>query len=96
LSIKDTFLIAQCRKKISELGYLADNFDIKELTDCLMEDHFNGIIDFIKFSDSHVDRFRNQGSKGFADNLKTILNSLCDYFKSTSTDIAKINSFIVA
>jgi integrase len=102
LTLKDSFLIAtisgeltEYRKKISKFSHLIDQFDIKELLNLLIEDYSNEQVDFIKFGHAHIAMLRSKGHSGSANNLNTVLNSLCDYFKTDSVEITKINSFML-
>ncbi|MGN6179587.1 MAG: site-specific integrase [Mucilaginibacter sp.] len=74
---------------------MADQLDIKELVSWLVEDQANDYIDFIAFGRSYTASLRKGGHIGSANNLNTVLNSLCDYFKITTVEITKINSFML-
>ncbi len=95
--VKDPFiadkveqLLRDYRKIISELDDRLDYFTAESLRDYLRDKDED--VDFIKFCDQHIERLRQEGRTGTANNHRKIRNSLIDYFNRTSVSIKEINS----
>jgi integrase len=97
LKIKDRFIIdlideqlRDYRKLISELGEKLDFFSAEALRDYLRDK--DSEIDFLKFCNTYIEQLRKEKRNGTADNHRTVLNSLTDYFKRDGISINEINS----
>jgi integrase len=101
-SVKDKFLlsvisteIARYRIKLLELDSLLAHLDVKELANRLTQTEENLVIDIIAFGRQYVNELLEQGRKGTAYPLLTVINSLCDYFGSQSVEIDRVNSLML-
>jgi len=81
--VKDPFIadkvgqqLRDYRKMISELDDRLDFFTAESLRDYLRDKDED--VDFIKFSDQHIERLRKEGRTGTANNHRKIRNSLVD------------------
>jgi len=97
LKIKDRFItdlideqLRDYRKIISELGEKLDFFSAETLRDYLRDK--DSEIDFINFCQAYINQLRKENRNGTADNHRTVLNSLRDYFKRNTVSINEINS----
>jgi integrase len=97
LKIKDRFItdlideqLRDYRKLISELGEKLDFFSAEALRDYLRDK--DSEIDFLKFCNTYIEQLRKEKRNGTADNHRTVLNSLIDYFKRDGISINEINS----
>jgi integrase len=102
LSIKDKFLlsvistdIAKYRMKLLELDSVLVHFDAKELANRLTQIEENLVIDIIAFGRQYVNELIEQGRKGTAHPILTVINSLCDYFGTHKIEIDRINSLML-
>ncbi|RAJ37347.1 site-specific integrase [Pedobacter cryoconitis] len=96
-TIKDKFILKviddellEHRSTISNLGIKLDSLSCEALRDYLSKKGKN--IDFIAFSREHIAVLRSEKRNGSANNFRTVVNSLCDYFRRTSVPIEEINS----
>ena len=96
LTIKDAFvrkqlnnLLDDYRATISGLGDKLDFFTAESLRDYLRDK--NQVIDFIKFSNSHIEGLINDSRSGSAKTLQTVVLSLIDYFKRKVISPTEIN-----
>jgi len=101
-SIKDKFLlsiisteIAQFRVRLIELDRFLMHLDVRELANRLTHTEENLVIDIIAFGRQHVNELLEQGRKGTAHPILTVINSLCDYFVNQKVDIERINSIML-
>jgi integrase len=99
LTIKDKFLlsviasdIAKYRVKLVEFDSLLMLLDVKDLANRLTQKGENSVINIIDFGRQYVNELKEQGRKGTAYPLLTVINSLCDYFVSQTVEIDQINS----
>jgi hypothetical protein len=97
LKIKDRFItdlideqLRDYRKIISELSEKLDFFSAEPLRDYLTDK--GSEIDFLKFCRTYIEQLRKENRNGTADNHRTVLNSLIDYFKRDCISISEINS----
>ncbi len=102
LTVKDRFLmsvistdIAKYRMRLLELDRLLTHLDVKELAIQLTQAEDNSPIDVIAFARQYISELKEQGRKGSAYPLLTVVNSLCDYFESQKVEIDRINSIML-
>ena len=88
-TLKDIFVIdllapviAEYRKKIGALGIRGDHMSAKEIAAVLTRREDNEGVDFSKFCRDHIAELASSGRIGSADNMRTVYNSLCDFFGS--------------
>ena len=86
LEIKDDFVlhalrtrIIDYREKIIKLSGKIHLFSAGQLAEWLVKESQQIGIDFIQFSQRHIDKLKNNGKTGTAENLQTALNSLIDF-----------------
>jgi hypothetical protein len=53
-------------------------------------------MDFFRFCSDHIAALKNQGRKGSAGTLNTVLLSLKDYFKGNALSPLEINAWMLA
>ena len=101
-TVKDKFLlsvistdIAKYRMKLLELDSVLVHFDAKELANRLTQTEENFVVDIIAFGRQYVSELLEQGRKGTAHPLLTVINSLCDFFKNQKIEIDQINSLML-
>ena len=101
-SVKDKFLlsvvsteIAKYRVRLLELDHLLIHLDVRELANRLTHTEENFVIDIIAFGRQHVNELLNQGRKGTAHPLLTVINSLCDFFGNEKIEIDRINALML-
>lgn len=97
LGIKNSFIkehvdktLAGYRRDIDNLGNRLQFFTAEQLRDYLRDK--DTAIDFITFSRGYIAGLRKDGRKGPADNHRTVINSLVDYFGRESIAMEEINS----
>lgn len=97
-SIKDNFILdalapilADYRRKISELGIKAELMDHKELAAYLEKKPEKNDVDFGKFCNEFIQGLKLEGRDGSAANLNTVYNALCDYFGHCDFMASEIN-----
>jgi len=97
LGIKDPFIkervektLTGYRRDIDNLGSRLKFFTAEQLRDYLRDK--DTVIDFIKFSRDYIAGLRKDGRKGPADNHRTVVNSLVDYFGRESIAMEEVNS----
>jgi len=102
LTVKDRFLmsvistdIANYRMRLLELDRLLIHLDVKELAVRLTQADDNSPIDIIAFARHYISELKEQGRKGSAYPILTVVNSLCDYFGSQKVEIDRINSIML-
>jgi len=102
LTVKDRFLmsvistdIANYRMRLLELDRLLIHLDVKELAVRLTQADDNSPIDIIAFARQYISELKEQGRKGSAYPILTVVNSLCDYFGSQKVEIDRINSIML-
>ncbi|TFF39316.1 phage integrase SAM-like domain-containing protein [Mucilaginibacter psychrotolerans] len=102
LTIKDRFLlsvisteIAKYRMRLLELDRMLIHLDVKQLPNRLVQPDENAVIDIIAFARQYVSELKEQGRKGSAYPILTVINSLCDYFGSQKVEIERINSMML-
>ena len=78
--------------KILTLGPAINNYTAQELADWLAKDDKEGSIDFIAFSQARIDKEKNKGKTGNAENLQTALNGLKDFISRPSFPIEELTS----
>jgi len=100
--VKDRFLlsvisteIAKYRMRLLELDSLLVHLDVKELADRLIQSEDNFVIDIIAFARQYISELIEQGRKGRAHPLLTVVNSLCDYLGSQKVEIDRINALML-
>ncbi|SHM94348.1 phage integrase SAM-like domain-containing protein [Mucilaginibacter sp. OK098] len=101
-TVKDKFLlsaisteIAKYRMRLLELDSLLVHLEVKELANRLTQTEENFVIDIIAFGRQYVNELLEQGRKGTAHPILTVINSLCDYFGSQKVEIDRINSLML-
>ncbi|SEO99391.1 phage integrase SAM-like domain-containing protein [Mucilaginibacter sp. OK283] len=101
-TVKDRFLlsvisteIAKYRMRLLELDRMLVHLDVKQLASRLTEPDENAVIDIIAFARQYVSELKEQGRKGSAYPILTVINSLCDYFGSQKVEIDRINSIML-
>lgn len=101
MTIKDPFINRQLNKtiddyrtQISLLGQRLQFFSCENLKDYLQQKDQD--IDFIKFSNRHIQQLKLEKRTGTAANHTTVRNSLIDYFRRESVSIMEINSQFLA
>lgn len=101
-TVKDRFLlsvisteIAKYRVRLLELDRMLMHLDVKQLANRLVQPDENAVIDIIAFSRQYVSELKEQGRKGSAYPILTVINSLCDYFGSEKVEIERINSIML-
>jgi len=101
-TVKDRFLlsvisteIAKYRMRLLELDQLLMHLDVKQLANRLVQPDENAVIDIIAFARQYVSELKEQGRKGSAYPILTVINSLCDYFGSQKVEIERINSIML-
>jgi len=102
LTVKDKFLIsvistdiAKYRMRLLELDRLLIHLDVKQLAIQLTQAEDNSPIDIIDFARQYISELKDQGRKGSAYPLLTVVNSLCDYFGTQKVEIERINSIML-
>jgi len=102
LTIKDNFILtevsldlASYRKKLSEVGSMVDLYTAEELAKLLKNKGETPSVEFVQFSKAYIAELKKDNRKGSAANLQTVVNSLCDYFKSSVIPIENINSLML-
>lgn len=101
-TVKDKFLlsvisteIAKYRLRLLELDDKLTLFDVRELANRLTQPDENTAIDFIGFAKQYVGELIEQGRKGSAYPLLTVVNSLSDYFGCQKVQIDRINAIML-
>jgi integrase len=101
-TVKDKFLlsvisndVAVYRKKLLDIDHLLIYLNVKDLADRLTQVEENRVIDIIGFAKDYISELQMQGRKGTAYPLATVMNSLCDYFKSGKVEIERINALML-
>jgi integrase len=101
-TVKDKFLlsaisteIAKYRMRLLELDSLLIHLEVKELANRLTQTEENFVIDIIAFGRQYLNELLEQGRKGTAHPILTVINSLCDYFGSQKVEIDRINSLML-
>ncbi|EOR96501.1 hypothetical protein ADIARSV_0285 [Arcticibacter svalbardensis MN12-7] len=81
------------RITISNLGPKLELFNAETLRNHLRDK--NEPMDFFKFCSDHIEALKNQGRKGSAGTLNTVLLSLKDYFKGNTLSPLEINEWML-
>ena len=102
LTVKDKFLmsvistdIANYRMKLLALDRILMHLDVKQLAVRLTQAEDNSPIDIIAFARQYLNELKEQGRKGSAYPILTVVNSLCDYYGSQKVEIDRINSIML-
>lgn len=89
-TIKDTFLtdmiapvLAEYRKQISALGIRGERMTANEIADHLgkkKKEHEG--VNFVEFCRDHIAQLKDEKKLSSADNLRTVLNSIIDFYET--------------
>lgn len=85
-------IIESYEKAILNLGEGVHQFNAQELADWLVKETQHIGIDFIQFSQGYIEKEKNKGKTGNAENLQTALNSLKDFLQDDKISIEEVNS----
>lgn len=100
--LKDPFLLRELNNriatfeeiKVQKLGLKIEDYTAKELVVYLTNQikSQGAEIDFIEFSNNHIEKLEKEGRKSYAVSFRSTVNALIDFFKSEKVSINQITS----
>lgn len=71
------------------------HLDVKDFARRLIQAEEKFVIDIVAFGRQYINELIEQGLKGTAHPILTVVNSLCDYFGSRKVEIEHINMLML-